>query len=198
MTKEEISFFDKLSENWDDNEVLSTPEKINEILSRLDIREGAYILDLGTGTGVLIPYLSTLAGEMGHVVAIDASEGMLKKAIGKNRHLNNVTFRKSDFECETPEGTYDLIMLYCVYPHLKSPRETISRLVNENLKPGGKIIIAFPTDEAFINNIHKERKAESDRLPSAHDLCALFVKWGLKSTVVGYDSDIYIVSVGKS
>lgn len=195
MTTEEILFFDRLSDIWDDNEVLSTPDKILEILSELDIRKGMEILDLGTGTGVLVPYLSSMVGDKGKVTAVDISEGMLKRAKKKYGGLANVVFVLQDFEKEEVKGKYDLILLYCVFPHLHYPAQTLKRLVETNLKEKGRIIIAFPSDENFINNIHKERKAESDLLPSAPRLSLILREWGCESSVVRYDEGHYIVEI---
>ncbi len=118
MTQSEIEFFDALAPTWDDNEIRSTPERVKHILSTIPITKGMNVLDLGTGTGVLVPYLSKIVGPQGHVVAIDLSDGMLSKARQKYGHLNNVEFLKLDFEEEQILGHYDVAMLYCVYPHL--------------------------------------------------------------------------------
>lgn len=195
MTTEEILFFDRLSATWDDNEVLSKPGKILEILSELDIRKGMEILDLGTGTGVLVPYLSSMVGDTGKVTALDISEGMLKRAGEKYGDLANVSFIMQDFEKEEVSGKYDLIMLYCVFPHMHFPEQTLRRLVLSNLKDQGRIIIAFPTDENFINNIHRERKAESELLPSAPGLSLKLREWGFDSAVIRYDPGHYIVEI---
>ena len=195
MTTEEILFFDRLSDLWDENEVLSTPDKILEILSELDIDRGMEILDLGTGTGVLVPYLSSMVGGTGKVTALDISEGMLNRAKEKYGNLANVTFVKQDFENEEVSGKYDLILLYCVFPHMHFPDETLKRLALINLKEKGRIIIAFPTDENFINNIHKEKKAESELLPSAPNLSLKLREWGFESSVIRYDEGHYLVAI---
>lgn len=195
MTTEEILFFDRLSDIWDDNEVLSTPDKILEILSKLDIRKGMEILDLGTGTGVLVPYLSSMVGDTGKVTALDISEGMLNRAKKKYGLLPNAVFILKDFEKENLARKYDRILLYCVFPHMHYPEQTLRRLVLNNLKEKGRIIIAFPSDENFINNIHKERKAESDMLPSAPRLSFLLQEWGFESSVIRYDEGHYIVEI---
>lgn len=195
MTQAEIDFFDNLAPQWDANEVRSTPERISSILGKLPLKEGMSVLDLGTGTGVLVPYLSKIVGHAGHITAIDLSKGMLSIAIQKYGELENVEFLKIDFEEEQIPGLYDVVMLYSVYPHLHSPRETMEWLFKMNIKPGGCIVIAFPSDEKFINNIHHERESESDHLPPAAVLAKMICSWGFSSRVIANTEDEYIIEV---
>lgn len=195
MTQSEVDFFDMLAPTWDANEVRSTPGRIMTILGRLPIKEGSRVLDLGTGTGVLVSYLSEMVGDEGHVTAIDLSEGMLSRAIKKYGDLGNVEFLKIDFEEEQIPGIYDVAMLYSVYPHLHAPADTIQWLFSMNIAPEGCIVIAFPCDEVFINNIHHERKSESDHLPPAHALARMIESWGYRAEVVAASKDEYVVVV---
>lgn len=197
MTQSEIEFFDRLAPQWDANEVKSTPEKIRSILGKLPIRKGMDVLDLGTGTGVLVPYLSSMVGPQGHVAAVDLSEGMLEIARQKYGNLGNVEFLRLDFEEEKIPGMYDVAMLYSVYPHLHAPADTLLWLMRMNMNPGGIIIIAFPCDEDFINSIHHERKAEHDHLPPAHTLAEMISSWGFSTEVVAATPEEYIVLIGR-
>ena len=178
-------FFDKISETWDANEVMSTPEKVRAILRLADVRPGEKILDLGTGTGILIPYLAEMVGNEGEITAVDYSEGMLSKAKEK---YSNITpqpeFINLDFENETIDGEFDKIILYCVYPHLHQPIETLKWLRRVNLREGGEIYIGFPCKADFINSIHKERHSESDLLPSAEELVNILHSEGFSAEVI--------------
>lgn len=195
MNQSEIDFFDQIASTWDENEIRSTPARIRSILSKLPIKKGMNILDLGTGTGVLIPYLSELIGHGGHITAIDLSEGMLSLAHKKYGNLRNVSFMRIDFEEEIIPGCYDMAILYCVYPHLHRPKDTFEWLFKINMKPDGAIVIAFPSDENFINNIHREKKAEHDHLPPAGVLAEKISEWGYKTEVARANTDEYIVIV---
>lgn len=198
MTQSEIDFFDALAPQWDENEIRSTPERVKDILGKLPFSKGMNVLDLGTGTGVLVPYLSEIVGPDGNIVAIDLSEGMLSIARKKYGHLSNVEFLKLDFEEEQIPGKYDVALLYSVYPHLHSPAATIEWLFKMNMKPDGIIVIAFPSDEKFINNIHHERKAEHDHLPPADKLAEIISRWGYQTSVVEASADEYIIIISSS
>lgn len=195
MEKEEIEFFDRLAPDWDANEVRSTPDIVKRILGKLGIEKGMRVLDLGTGTGVLVPYLSEMVGPEGEVKAIDLSEGMLKIARQKYGELPNVEFLKLDFEEEQIPGVYDIVMLYCVYPHLHSPFDTLEWLLKMNMVEGGRIVIAFPSDEKFINNIHHDRGSESDHLLPAPKLAEKIRSHGMNVEVLAYDEEEYILQV---
>ncbi|GEM_PF-912782 len=195
MTQSEVEFFDKISKTWDADEVRSTPDRVSGILGKLPIAEGADILDLGTGTGILVPYLSRMVGPRGHVTAVDLSEGMLSEARKKYGTLGNVEFLKIDFEEEQIPGRYDVVMLYSVYPHLHYPSDTLAWLFRMNVKPGGVIVIAFPSDEKFINAIHHQRGTDSDHLPSARTLAGMMDSWGFDASVVSATADEYIIVI---
>lgn len=195
MTESEKDFFDRLAPTWDANEVRSTPERVRAILAKLPIGKDMHVLDLGTGTGVLVPYLSEIVGRYGHVTAIDFSEGMLAKAKEKFDSLENVEFLKLDFEEELIPGLYDVVMMYCVYPHLHSPADTLAWLFKMNVKADGVVVIAFPSDEEFINRIHHERKSESDHLPPAQTLATMIKTWGFRADVIAATADEYIIEV---
>lgn len=195
---DERKFFDNLAPTWDANEVLSTPRRVSEILEHADIKPGERVLDLGTGTGVLIPQLARLVGEKGAITAVDYSQGMLDIAIRKNSGVIPApVFFNIDFETETIDGIFDHILLYCVYPHLHTPVDTLKWLRAVNLAENGIITIAFPTDENFINSIHRQKHSESDCLPSAYALAQTLRLHGLDAVVAKADKESYIINISK-
>lgn len=193
---DEAAFFDKLAPSWDENECLSTPEKVKEILGYIDILEGQSILDLGTGTGVLLPFIAEKVGEKGEITAVDYSKGMLEIARKKFSDINpKPKFLYLDFENETIPGEFDHILLYCVYPHLHTPIDTLKWLKKVNLKENGSIIVAFPCGPDYINNIHREKHSESDSLPTASELSGYFSSQGLNSEVLAENENAYVVKI---
>lgn len=197
MDAEELAFFDRIAPVWDSMEVKSLPPKVRIVLTLCGVEPGMKVLDLGTGTGVLLPYLSEMVGDQGHIKGIDISRGMLAECERKNSHLPNISLECKDFEIEPVDGIFDLILLYCVYPHLHYPIATLSRLFNDNLTTGGRIIIAFPNDEQFVNRIHADKKAPHEPLPSATGLAARLAAAGFPTRVIAQSPELYIVEIEK-
>lgn len=186
-------FFDTLAESWDANEMLSVPARIHRLMAAVGVFPGEKVIDLGTGTGVLLPYLSEMTGPGGSVTAVDFSTAMLRIAKGKFGRISNVDFMLRDFEKDFPEGRYDLVMMYCVYPHLNDPERLLRHIADRHLTDLGRIIIAFPCSESFINHIHDDVKAAADMLPPAPVLADRIRSWGLEAMVLEYSDDLYIV-----
>lgn len=195
MTKEEIQFFDAIASVWDKKESKSTPDKIRGLLDMVGVREGMSVLDLGTGTGVLLPELALRVGASGRILAVDGSGGMLAEARRKNGSLINVDFLELDFESGDIPGRYDLVILYCVYPHLSDPVGTLHKIMAHNLNSQGRVVIGFPADERFINSIHADRDVESDLLPDAPGLVERLRRFGFNARVVAYSPEAYLVEI---
>ncbi|MBD5212702.1 MAG: class I SAM-dependent methyltransferase [Bacteroidales bacterium] len=192
----EKDFFNQIAESWDATNDSSTPEKVNAVLDKAEIGRGHRILDIGTGTGILLPYLASRVGAEGSITAVDLAENMLERAKNKYEGLTPTpTFLLANIEEEAVEGRYDRIMLYCVYPHIHNPEQTLRRLAENNLAPGGRIIIAHPTGRDFINNVHHERPIHSEGLAAGTDVKAQLSKAGLHTDIIADDANLYILAV---
>ena len=193
----EKAFFNSIAEEWDKtNEV--NKEKINFLLSRVHIQEGDKVLDIGTGTGVLIPFIREF-NKMGEINALDVSEGMLHKAKEKYNNFPNIKFTLLDVEEEKVEGKYNKIILYSMFPHLKRREDTIRKLVTENLCDSGKLIIAHSSSREFLNNMHskKDERVKKDRLIEVNKQKKLFEEIGLNVYEAFEDDNIYYLIINR-
>lgn len=190
-------FFDSIAKEWD-NIIEVNEEKINTLLSKVDIKDNDNILDVGTGTGVLIPFLKNLNSN-GIIKGVDVSSGMLDIANQKFKDLENVSFEVLDVENSSIEGKYDKIILYSMFPHLKNKTNTIKILVENNLNKDGKLIIAHSNSREFLNNMHKEKdkRVSEDRLIPIKDQKTLFEQVNLNVLDAYEDDEIYYLVVNK-
>ncbi|GAA0101078.1 methyltransferase domain-containing protein [Paraclostridium bifermentans] len=191
----QVEFFNQIAKEWD-SIIEVNEEKINTLLSKLNITDNSKVLDIGTGTGVLIPFLKSL-NPNGYIKGVDISSEMLNVAREKFRNIEKVSFELVDVEKDVINETYDSIVLYSMFPHLKDKTNTIKKLVEKNLEKSGQLIIAHSNSRTFLNNMHKEKNefVSEDRLISVTDQRYLFEKVGLKVVDAFEDNEIYYLVI---
>lgn len=174
-------FFDRHASSWDHH--LNYGEKqqqLSEVISWFEIKEGDFILDVGTGTGVLLPYLEEAVGVRGKVAAIDFSLNMLKQtkmgeSFGRKTLINAgvgaIPFRS---------GRFDRVTCFSAFPHFPDKGKALDEMVRV-LRKGGYLFIAHLHSVKEINDLHKTVGGAviHDRLPDPDDLRTMMQNSGL-------------------
>jgi ArsR family transcriptional regulator len=98
------------------------------------------IADLGTGTGLLLPLLSTMCDK---VYAVDQSAAMLRRARARCRQsgLQNITFIQHSLESLEGElPPCNALLLHFVLHQIARPPALLKQLVSR-LKTGGRLVV---------------------------------------------------------
>jgi ubiquinone/menaquinone biosynthesis C-methylase UbiE len=101
---------------------------------------GQTVADLGTGTGLLLPFLSTFADR---VFAVDQSAAMLRRARkrAEQARLENVEFVKSKMEeLQGKISKCDAMTLHFVLHQVPSPPAAL-KAIADLLKPEGRLVV---------------------------------------------------------
>jgi ABC-type Mn2+/Zn2+ transport system permease subunit/SAM-dependent methyltransferase len=191
------TYFNEKADTWDED-VNHDSNKLEEIVKVLDLDNGSKILDVGTGTGIMIPYLFIRGKKSVEIVAIDVSEKMI--AIAKEKYQDkypNVTFIVKDVNELNKENQFDVILCYSCFPHFLDQNLTIRKL-NDLLKEKGKLMIVHSHSRDFINNLHKniEGIVSNDRLPPMEKLKKMMEDKGFKILGTRDDMEMFYI-VGK-
>ncbi len=153
MIATEKDFFNTYAEKWDNEETV-TPEKYRRIIEEAGISKGQRILDVGTGTGVLIPYILEATHGDVEIFAVDYAEKMLEK-LRMKKFPGNIKIFLMDIHKTDFEGSYfDRVTVNSCYPHFKN-KKTVLKEIYRILKPDGICTICHPTGNKHVNHIHK-------------------------------------------
>lgn len=154
MDYERALFFDKLSETWDASGPSPSAAVVGSFLRNLNLVSGSTILDIGTGTGMMVPYLFELKPVK--VIALDLSEQMLAKLRAKyeDRFNDQLVVIQGDVHyLSFQEETIDAAICNGVYPHFNDKAKALAELYRV-LKPGGILAINHFAGRTFINQVH--------------------------------------------
>ena len=183
------AFFDKLAPDWESG-IKRSEDVIGRILDEAGVKRGADILDVGCGTGVLIP--DYLARGAASVTAIDLSPGMTGIARRKFAEDKRVTILTGDAENTDYRKSFDCIVVYNALPHFVDPAHLISSLA-PYLKTGGRLTVAHGMSREALIAHHKGVPEDvSEILPTAGELAEIFAR-ELKVREKREDEKMYLV-----
>ena len=200
-------FFDQAAADWDALEVEETHVRLREIVAGLGIAPGAVVLDVGCGTGILLPLLREKMNGDGHIVALDLSGEMLKQASSKG---HKAVYVQGDAQSlPLPEGVFDWVFCNAVFPHfldksralaelrrvLRSP-EPCPEIVEGSAKGrvGGHLVICHTASRQAINEFHRSvgGVVVHDTIPDEGEMLRLLREAGLVEAQVRDEPDRYL------
>jgi len=186
-------FFNQKAHEWD-TITIHDPKKVQYITDLLAIQGGDRILDVGTGTGVMIPFYEKKLVN-GCVVAVDYSEKMIEVARSKfpEKEHPKVAFQASDVYDLKYDGEFDLVVCYSCFPHFVDKPLAVEILAKA-LKKGGRLAVAHSNSAEKINGVHMSGGVEikNDFLPRMAQLKQLLTGRGLEVTFERDDEDYFI------
>jgi ubiquinone/menaquinone biosynthesis C-methylase UbiE len=187
-------YFDQLAPTWDRE---LTPERLqclSNIVRELGIKPGYCVLDIGSGTGVLLPFLITAVGDEGKIVALDFAAEMLVQAQAKN-FPPMVEFAQADvLAIPLPDNSVELAICNSAFPHFADKGKALKEIARV-LKNNGSLVICHTMSRETLNRLHQSIGGivASDLLPDESQLRGLIKQAGLKITRFEDKPERYLV-----
>ena len=171
------------------------------LLGQLDLFPGTKILDVMCGEGLPAFYLAHRVGPTGYVMAIDINEHQLMRARAfQGAQLPWLEFRSGDARYLSNEiGPFDRITGNLAFMFFRPDRKAALQQLVRLLKPGGQMVLTFPSlgtfdslwkridKEMVTRGLTKERKALDDYIaerPSSEDARQWLIECSLERVQV--------------
>ena len=161
-------FFNNAASHWDETVRNNDPVKLWAMAERLAFLPNAWVLDVGTGTGVFVPYIQSKLNGSKRVACVDYAFRMLEIAQKKN---GNEGIEHICAEIETvgfSDSVFDAVVCYSTFPHFHEKFLALANICNL-LKEGGKVFICHTASRNEINAIHYKIPDLSDHLIPKED-----------------------------
>jgi ubiquinone/menaquinone biosynthesis C-methylase UbiE len=135
-------------------------ERPELLMNALQIRPGATVADIGSGTGYFTWRLAEQVGPKGKVYAVDVQQEMLdltKAAVAKHKVSNVEYVLATDSSPRLPERSVDLVFIAYAYHEFGDP-DAMMAAIKRALKPGGRVLVLEYAKESKIapaSPIHK-------------------------------------------
>lgn len=186
------TFFDKLAAQWDKTR-MPDDVKIAQLIEMCGLSPGDKVLDVGSGTGVLIPFVKNVVGPEGYITAIDYSAKMIERAEDKFKGLGGIDFVVSDIMEFTNEVFYDAVLCLNFFPHIGDKPAFFHR-VADMLADKGKLIIMHDISRQAVNGVHQScEKVKNDLLPPGEAVQKLLIEAGYDAVLVVDSDDRYFI-----
>lgn len=176
-------FFSDISSSWDDQHAGQEEiERLGLFAEHFGLQPGERVLDVGCGSGRLIPLVCEKIGPNGSLVELDFAPGMLDIGRGKPNN-GNVTFMLGDAHAmPLPSKDFDKVIALALLPHLDDKAAALKEF-HRVLKPGGLLVIAHQMGREALDRLHGQSSepVRRDLLPEKPVLESLLTEAGFSS-----------------
>ncbi|MEV8405343.1 methyltransferase domain-containing protein [Streptomyces niveus] len=141
------TFFTPRAARWEARFAADTPAYASAV-ARMGLRPGQTALDLGCGTGRVLPALRAEVGDKGTVLGVDVTPAMLTAAAREGRDGDLAHLLVADcLRLPLPSGTVDGIFSAGLLDHLAEPAAALREWARV-VRPGGTLLLFHPSGRA--------------------------------------------------
>jgi ubiquinone/menaquinone biosynthesis C-methylase UbiE len=168
------------------------PERLEKIVAHGKITRGDDVLDVGSGTGILIPIMRKY--RPGCIHACDLSKAMLKQLRKNYPYVKTMMADVRDLDL--PESSIDAAFLNACYPNIVDKAGTFSNL-GRMMKAKGRMVISHPLGKSFIRSLKESVPFPLDDFPNKKEAAALLKPFGFEIETFIDEPELYILVAGK-
>jgi len=183
-----------MATTWDQR--FYTPElkeRLPDLVSLFHLRAGSMVLDVGAGTGGIIPFLLQAIGPDGSIWAIDFAEEMVKVGRRKFQGEPRVIFELTSVEAlPYLDEFFDHVVCFGAFPHFEDKPKALKEMARV-LKNQGSLVIAHALSSGELKERHQSwAPVSQDFLPAEPEMKAFLERAGFQVTRLIDQSKCYL------
>ena len=163
-------------------------DRMERIVAAAAIRSGETVLDVGAGTGALIPLIQRYRPD--RVIACDLSGKMLEQLASR---FPDVTCVQCDVrDLEFPDASLDVVFMNGMFGNIVDKVGALTNLARM-LRPSSRVVISHPEGRVFVDQIIREEPFPITPLPSEGEARELLEPFGLALQQYTDEANLLIV-----
>jgi ubiquinone/menaquinone biosynthesis C-methylase UbiE len=196
------TFFNERAETWLDTWYKDPAkgtytrhhEKFKRLFALVPIQEGDHVLDVGCGSGILVPHLLEKVSARGVVYELDYAEKMIRVnyRLHQDRRVKFIIADAADMPLE--KETCDVVICFACFPHIPDKKAALEAMTAV-LKRNGYLAVAHLESSQAINDHHRKSGTPvmHDKLPKRQEMISLFEENDLSIEHFIDESGFYLV-----
>lgn len=164
------------------------PARLNATVKASGIQPGDKVLDVGTGTGILISFI--MKHRPSEIHACDLAENMLDCV--RHKFPRVVTHHGDISELPLPQDTVDIAFINGCFSNIIDKSRSLDNLYRI-LRPKGRLVISHPLGRGFIVELKKITPFPLDLLPDEGEARQLLEPHGFEITQFIDEAEFYLV-----
>lgn len=148
--------------------------RMGRIVAAPAIQTGETVLDVGSGTGALIPQIQGYHPD--RIISCDLSGKMLEQLAERypdvERHQCDI------YDLNLPADYVNVVFMNAMYGNIANKEGALHNIVRM-LRPGGRVVISHPEGRAFVEQLVKEDPYPVTLLPTEREAHAFLGSFGL-------------------
>ena len=185
----QAAYFSKNVEIFEPPLPEGVPERLERIVDSAGIDPSDSVLDIGTGTGILIPLIREYSPA--HIYANDLSEAMLEFV--RTHYPSVITAQGDVADLALADASIGVAFINACYPNIIDKHKTFTNL-RRMLRPGGRLIISHPLGRSFVEILKKNVPFPLDDFPAEEvEATELFAPYGFRVSLFLDEQELYLL-----
>ncbi len=160
--------------------------RLEQIVATAQIKQGECVLDVGSGTGVLIPLIDAYTPQA--IYACDLSRTMLDHLKERYPFVHIIAGDVRDIKL--PTESVDIVFINASYPNIADKKGAFTNIAR-TMKPRGRLVISHPMGKSFIDLLKERSPFPLDDLPERQDAETLLEPCGFRIEQFVDESELY-------